>query len=62
MSFIRPLLRSSRSNLIKLNNIQKNGLATGNEMLFTFASQSDLLYNNAKNVKCINCTIIIRTS
>jgi F-type H+-transporting ATPase subunit delta len=54
MSFIRPLLRSSRSNLIKLNNIQKNGLATGNEMLFTFASQSDLLYNNAKNVKQID--------
>ena len=51
-SIIRPLLRSTRSNLLKLNYIQKNGYAS--EMLFTFASQSDLLYNNAKNVKQID--------
>ena len=54
--FVRPLLRNTRSSLMKsLNYTRKNYLATGaNEMQFTFSSPAEVLYNNAKNVKQID--------
>jgi F-type H+-transporting ATPase subunit delta len=61
-SFIRPLLRSTRSTLLKFNYIKSNTMATAatpvasapGEMQFTFSSPAEILYREAKNVKQID--------